>query len=157
MRVFSRHLPDGTPTAVTLGSHPLHPMVVTFPIAFLMAAPVSDLAFLLTADPFWARLSLWLAGGGAAMGALAGLVGMAELLAIPTIRQRAAAWSHFVAAVTLLSVAFFNWFIRSSDPVEAVYPLGLGLSLLGASLVAVAGWIGGKLVFEHRVGVHGGR
>ncbi len=157
MKVFSRHLPDGTPTAVTLGSHPLHPMIVTFPIAFLMAAPASDLAFIFTADTFWARLSLWLTGAGAAMGGLAGLAGMAELLSIPTIRQRAAAWSHFVAAVMLLSVAFLNWFIRVSDPVEAVYPLGLGLSLLGASLVAVAGWIGGKLVFEHRVGVEGER
>src|SRR5690606_27005776 len=111
MRVFSRRLPEGTPTAVTLGSHPLHPMLVTFPIAFLMAAPASDLAFILTGDAFWARMSLWLVGAGAAMGLVAGIAGTAELLAIPSIRQRAAAWSHFVVAVTLLSVALLNWFI----------------------------------------------
>jgi len=87
------------------------------------------------------------------MGVVAGLIGAAELLIIPSIRRRAAAWSHFVVAVMLLSVAFLNWFIRWSDPIEALLPWGLGLSVLGLLLVSVAGWLGGKLVFEERVGV----
>jgi len=128
-------------------------MVVPFPIAFLITALATDVAFLFTADEFWLRLSLWLLGAGTFMGIVAGLIGAAELLIITSIRRRAAAWSHFVVAVMLLSVAFLNWFIRWSDPIEALLPWGLALSVLGLLLVSVAGWLGGKLVFEERVGV----
>jgi len=127
--------------------------VVPFPIAFLITALATDVAFLFTADEFWLRLSLWLLGAGTFMGIVAGLIGAAELLIITSIRRRAAAWSHFVVAVMLLSVAFLNWFIRWSDPIEALLPWGLALSVLGLLLVSVAGWLGGKLVFEERVGV----
>lgn len=153
MKAFLRRKPTEAKTAVALGSHPMHPMVVPFPIAFLITALASDLAFLATADEFWARLSLWLLGGGVFMGVVAGGIGAAELLIIRSIRRRAAAWSHFVVAVMLLSVAFLNWFMRLSDPVAALYPWGLGLSVLGFLLVSAAGWLGGKLVFEERVGV----
>ncbi len=153
MKAFLRREPKKTHTAVALGSHPMHPMVVPFPIAFLITALATDLAFLFTADDFWARLSLWLLGAGTFMGVAAGLIGAAELLIIRSIRRRAAAWSHFVVAVMLLSVAFLNWFMRLSDPVAALYPLGTGLSVLGLLLVSAAGWLGGKLVFEERVGV----
>jgi len=145
--------PDGTGTVVAVAGHPLHPMLVTFPIALLLCALGSDLAFWWTGDPFWARMSLWLLGVGTAMGALAGLTGAVELLAISGIRRRAVGWSHFVSAVMLLSVGFTNWFWRVADPAAAVLPLGLALSFLGALLVAVAGWLGGKLVFEHQIGV----
>lgn len=144
----------GTPTQVAVAGHPLHPMLVTFPIAFLLGALGSDAAFWWTADTFWARMSLWLLGAGTFMGIVASVAGAVELLAIRGIRYRAAGWSHFVSAVMLLSVAFTNWFIRVTDPAEAVIPFGIYLSLLGALLVAFAGWMGGKLVFEHQVGIH---
>lgn len=144
---------DGTGTVVAVSGHPLHPMLVTFPIALLLCALGSDLAFWWTADFFWARMSLWLLGGGTAMGVLAGVSGTVELLSISGIRRRAVAWSHFVAAVMLLSIGFTNWLWRVGDPAAAVLPLGLALSALGALFVATAGWLGGKLVFEHQVGV----
>lgn len=153
MKAFLRRKPENAHTMVALGSHPIHPMVVPFPIAFLITALVTDTTFLVTTDDFWARLSFWLLGAGTFMGVVAGLVGAAELLLIRSIRRRAAAWSHFVVAVMLLSVAFLNWFIRMADPLAAIYPVGLGLSILGLLLVSAAGWLGGKLVFEERVGV----
>src|SRR6185437_5872905 len=47
-----------------VGSHPLHPMLIPFPVAFLVAAFVTDLAFIGTGDGFWARASMWLIGAG---------------------------------------------------------------------------------------------
>jgi len=128
-------------------------MMVTFPIAFLMAMVPTDLAWILTGDDFWARVSLWLAGAGALTGLAAGLAGTIELLIIPGVRRRGASWSHFVAAITLISVAFTNWFLRLADPTEMILPWGLTLTLLGAVLTGMAGWLGGNLVFEHRIGV----
>ena len=143
----------GVATVVAVAGHPLHPMLVTFPIAFLLGAFASDLAFWLLRDPFWARMSVWLIGGGAVMGAVAGLSGTVELLWIGGIRRRAAAWNHFIAAIMMLAVAFTNWYWRLDDAAAAVLPTGLALSALTAFLVAVAGWLGGHLVFEHKVAV----
>src|SRR5690606_4369840 len=94
----------GTDTRMAVYKHPVHPMLVTFPIAFLVGAVGSDLLYWYQADPFWARMSLWLVGGGTFMGILAGIAGTIELFLVHEIRRRAVAWSHFVAAVMLLSV-----------------------------------------------------
>jgi uncharacterized membrane protein len=143
----------GTPTKVAVAGHPIHPMLVTFPIAFLSGTLGSDLAFLYFGDLFWARMSLWLVGAGTVMGVLAGIAGTVELLAIAGIRRRAAAWSHFITAVMLLALSFTNWMLRIGDPAAAVWPLGLYLSVVMMGMLAIAGWLGGHLVFEHQVGI----
>ena len=153
MKKLGQPLPRSTRTAMAIARHPIHPMVVPFPIAFLLGVVATDLAFLFTEDAFWARVSLWLVGAGAILGIGAGIVGTLEMLLIRGIRHRAAAWNHFIMAVMLLAVAFINWLSRLDDPLGAVHGSGLYLSLLGAFLVAVAGWLGGDLVFEHYVGL----
>ncbi len=153
MKPFSRRPPPGADTRVSIAKHPLHPILVPFPVAFLMAVFASDLAYWHWADSFWARMSLWLAGAGAVTGIVAGLVGTAELMLVRRIRHRAAAWSHFVAAVMLLAVGVANWGLRLPDAEAHIVPFGMYLSGLGTLLVALAGWLGGTLVFEHQVGV----
>ncbi len=153
MKHYADPVPHGTATRVAFFGHPAHAMLVPFPIAFLMGVLASDVAWWYWGDPFWARMSLWMAGVGALCGILAGIAGTAELLAVRDIRRRAAAWSHFVVAVMLLSVGVANWGLRLGDPQAHIVPHGLYLSGLGALLVAVAGWLGGTLVFEHQVGV----
>ncbi|WP_233146179.1 DUF2231 domain-containing protein [Pigmentiphaga sp. NML080357] len=155
MEKFGLPLPLDTPTRVAVARHPVHPMLVTFPIAFFLGALACDGAFVLLDDAFWSRAALWLVGAGLAMGMLAAIAGTIELLAVGGIRRRAASWNHFVVAVLLLAVQAVNWLQRLQGAEEAVVPFGMFLSLLGALLVAVAGWLGGKLVFEHQVGVGG--
>jgi len=53
----------------------------------------------------------------------------------------------------LLSVIGANWSLRLLNSETVVLPWGLFLSLLGFGLVGLAGWHGGKLVFEHQIGV----
>lgn len=144
---------EGTPSKIAVAGHPLHPILVTFPIAFLIGALGSDLAYLIEYDPFWTRMSLWLLGAGIFMGTLAGITGAVELLAVRGIRRRAVAWNHFVASVMLLAIAFANWTHRLADPEAALLPWGLYLSVLGVLVVSFAGWLGGALVFEHQLGV----
>lgn len=155
MEPFRKPLSTGTPTLVALARHPLHPMLVTFPIAFFMGALPADLAFWYTGDAFWARVSLWLLGAGSVMGLAAGIAGTVELLFVSGIRRRPASWNHFVVAVMLLSVQFINWLLRVGQSEEAVIPMGIYLSGLGAMLVAAAGWMGGNLVFEHQIAIGG--
>ena len=153
MERFSKPLEKGAVSQVHVARHPVHPMLVTFPIAFYIGALGADAAFWFSGDTFWTRGAMWMLGAATIMGALAGLAGTIELLAVRDIRHRPASWSHFVAAVMLLSVGAINWLFRVRDPIEAVLPQGIYLSALGACLVGIAGWLGGKLVFEHQVGI----
>ena len=133
--------------------HPLHPMLIHFPVAALLMLVASDLAYWWTADPFWARAGLWLVGVGAIGGWISGVAGLIDLVTVPQVRGLITAWCHSIIAVMLLSLASFNWLLRFGQPVEAVLPWGLLLSLLTAGLISLAGYLGGQLVYEHAVGV----
>lgn len=135
-----------------IAGHPLHPVMIHFPVAALLGLVASDIGFLLSGDPFWLRASLWLAGVGAFGGWIASTAGIIDLVTIPRIRRLITGWSHAIVAIVMLSLASLNWLLRVND-VSAVYPWGLAISLITAGLIAVAGLLGGKLVYEHAVGV----
>ena len=137
---------------VALAGHPLHAMMVHFPIVLGMATLAADLFYWWGGDPFWARAAVWAVGVAFLAGVAAGLVGLAELLLVRGIRLRGSGWAHGVAAVMLISVLGMNWGLRLTRP-EEVLPLGLALSGLGAVLVGFAGWHGGKLIYHHGVGL----
>ena len=143
-----------TPSKVALFKHPLHPITVVFPTAFLTATFASDLAFWWRSDPFWAQVSFWLATCGFFAGVLAALLGFAEFLLVREVRARLAGWTHMLAAVMALALAGANAQLRLADPVAAVLPWGLVLSAVMAGMVTVAGWIGGTLTFGHGVGTY---
>ncbi|MFB2552243.1 DUF2231 domain-containing protein [Ensifer soli] len=137
---------------VAISGHPLHAMSVHFPIAFVFATLGADLLYWWGADPFWLRVGLWSSGGAFFLGLAAGAVGTAELLLVPGIRARAASWAHAIAAMTLIAVMGTNWGLRATDLI-AVLPQGLLLSALSAVLTGIAGWHGGKLIFDHGIGL----
>lgn len=145
-----------TESRIAIAGHPIHAMLVTFPIALCICTLGADVLYWWTGDPFWPRTALWASGVGFLMGLLAGLAGTAELLLVPGIRIRAASWTHFVLAVMLLSVLAANWAIRLDDPVAAVLPWGVLTSLLAAGMTGMTGWHGGKLVFDYGLGTQGG-
>ncbi|GGE50739.1 hypothetical protein GCM10007276_29730 [Agaricicola taiwanensis] len=140
-------------STVAVAGHPIHAMSVSFPIALVIATLGCDLFYWYSADPFWTRAALWSSGFAFFLGIVAGLSGTAELLLVPGIRKRAASWTHAVAAMTLLAIAGTNWGVRIEDHQAAVLPLGLALSVLASIFVGVAGWHGGKLVFDHGIGI----
>ncbi len=142
---------DATSTVAVAG-HPLHAMSVHFPIAFVAGTLACDLFYWFGGDPFWLRVGLWASGVAFVAGIGAGLIGTAELLLVPGIRARAASWTHAVAAMTLIAICGLNWGIRLDDP-DRVLPYGLLVSLLAAVFTGLAGWHGGKLVFDHGVGL----
>ncbi|MCC5808773.1 MAG: DUF2231 domain-containing protein [Ectothiorhodospiraceae bacterium] len=145
--------PEPIPSRAAINGHPLHPMLIHFPVAMLVALVGSDAAYVYTGDFFWARASLWLAGVGALGGWISGVAGIIDLATVPHIRRLITAWCHSILAVMLLSLASFNWLLRVGDPVEYLIPWGVYMSLLTAALISVTGYLGGQLVYEHAVGV----
>lgn len=137
---------------IAIAGHPIHAMLVAFPIALTMSVLGADLFYWWTGDAFWAIVAGWGTFGAFAMAVLAAITGTIELLLVPGIRNRAASWTHFVLAMTLLSILGLNWLIRIGAAQEAVLPLGLALSFLAAGMTAMTGWHGGKLVFDYQMG-----
>ncbi len=143
---------DDSESKIAVAGHPIHAMLVAFPIGLTACALGADLFYWWTGDIFWARAALWSAGMAFLMGLLAGLSGTIELLAVPGIRARAASWTHFIIAMTLLAVLGANWGYRLYGYEQALLPYGLLLSMLSAAMVAFTGWHGGKLVFDYQLG-----
>lgn len=145
----------GVPSTVAIAGHPLHPLSIIFPIAFLAGALGTDVGYWLTSDPFWARASLWLVGAGLAGGVVAAIIGMSDFLQIERVRKRTAGWAHMIINVTLLVLTAVNLYLRLGNPVGAILPWGLVLSTIVGTLTSVSGWYGAELSYRHKIGVVG--
>lgn len=141
-----------TQSLVAVYGHPIHAMSVAFPIALAFCVLAADIAYWWSGDPFWARVGLWSVGGAFVFGLLAAAAGTAELLLVEGIRKRSAPWTHFIIAMTLLSIHGLNWGLRLRHGIDIILPVGLAASALGWIFTAFTGWHGGKLVFDYRLG-----
>lgn len=151
-RVMLELLELETGSAVAIVGHPIHVVMVHFPIAFVIATLGIDVFYWWNGDEFWLRAGLWSAGVTFWTGIIASLAGTGELLLVRGIRAREDSWSHAIAGMTLVAMSGANWGLRLDYP-ESVLPHGLALSALCAAVAGFAGWHGGKLVFDHGIGV----
>jgi uncharacterized membrane protein len=144
----------GVASKAAIAGHPIHPMLVPFPIAFLVGALLTDLAYWGSGDPFWARASLWLVGAGLVMGIAAALVGAVDFATIPRARAARDGWIHALGNTIVLLLALISLVLRSDDPADAVLPWGLLLSMIIAGVLVVTGWFGGELAYRHLIGMN---
>ncbi|HUG25037.1 DUF2231 domain-containing protein [Piscinibacter sp.] len=145
---------DPIVSRAAIAGHPLHPAMIHFPIAALLALVAADIGYVVGGDPFWARAGLWLAGVGSLGGWLASVPGLVDITTVAPVRRLITAWCHAVIAVMMLSLASLNWMLRLPDAEAGILPWGLYLSLLTAAFISLAGYLGGRLVYEHTVGVN---
>lgn len=137
-----------------IANHPLHPMLIPFPVAFLVGTLVADLAFIGTGDGFWARASMWLIGAAIVMALLAALAGFTDFFSEPRIRALSDAWYHMIGNLTAVVVAVINFALRYSQGSEAaIKPWGVVLSLVVVCILLFTGWKGWEMVYRHRVAV----
>lgn len=145
----------GITSTVNIAGHPIHPVLIPFPIAFLVGALLTDIGYWLAEDVFWARASLWLVGAGLVTGLLAAVVGAIDYFTIDRAQEHAAGKIHAAGNATVIVLATINLFIRWRDPAAGILWWGLLLSLLTAAILGVTGWYGGELAYRHKIGVTG--
>jgi uncharacterized membrane protein len=136
-----------------IAGHPLHPMLIPFPIAFFVGTFVCDLVLWSSGDVFWFRATLWLLLAGLVMAALAALAGLTDLFGEARIRNLHDAWLHAGGNIIAVLIELYNLYARYSDGPPAVLPVGLILSLIVVLILLFTGWKGWEMVYKHRVGV----
>lgn len=139
--------------------HPLHPALVHFPVACWTLATLADGAGLLWPGALPEACAAALLAIGCAVGLLAALAGFAELLKLPPEHPAARdANRHMVLALCAWSLYAASLWLRIDPDRRLLLPVGgtaLALGGFGFLALLAAGWMGGKLVYGHGVGVAG--
>ncbi len=150
---MTEHIPDAVKSTAAIAGHPIHPMLVSLPIGFLVGVLLSDIGYMITTDPFWAEASRWLLLGGITAGVIAALFGFIDFFTISYVRSRLAAWVHFLGNVAVIVLSVMNAFSRPSEVQAEVTSTGFILSIVVVLLLVVTGWLGGELSYRYRIGV----
>src|SRR5262245_51857855 len=121
----------------SIKGHPIHSMLVAFPIGLWTFSLVSDLVYKLGAgDESWARTALLCVGGGIVGALLAAVPGLFDLLSISDHRAKRIGVYHM--SVNLLAVAIFavNFFLRFKGVPGETGPIVL--SAVGVGLLLIS-------------------
>lgn len=145
--------PSTPQSTARIASHPIHPMLVPFPIACFVGVLLTDLAYWKTAEMMWADFSAWLVTVGVILGYLAAIAGLIDFLAGRLIRRQWQAWAHLIGNLVVLILATFNMLIHTRDAWTSVVPWGLGLSAATVIVLLFTGWMGWSMVYRHGTGV----
>jgi uncharacterized membrane protein len=139
-----------------LFGHPIHQMLIVFPLGLLATALVFDVVQLVSGDGFWSELSYWMIAAGVISGLVAAPFGLVDWLAIPS-RTRAKRIGAVHGGGNVLVVALYgiSWLMRTGNPATPEAP-ALVMAFLGGGLAMVTGWLGGELVDRLAVGVDEG-
>lgn len=140
-------------STATIAGHPIHPMLVPFPIACFVGALITDIVYWKTAQVIWSTFSAWLIVAGLVMGGFAALAGLIDFASNRAIRSQRPAWPHAVGNVIVWIIALVNAFVHSRDAWTSVVPTGLTLSAITVVILLFTAWLGGSMVYRHRVGV----
>jgi len=137
--------------------HPIHAMLVSYPIALYMIALLLDLLYLWKGDPLWFQMAFWVMLFGLIGNLLANLSGVVDFLAIlreaPEARQTAVIHLSVGWLLVILygsSLLLRNWGLIQEGSSATVPIL---LNLVGAVFVGLQGWFGGELVYRFGIGI----
>jgi uncharacterized membrane protein len=141
-------------TPASIAGHPIHPMLVTLPIGLWLFSFACDLIFMFgSGAPVWKTVALYTMVGGLVGALLAAVPGLIDLLSLPSGLRRTAV-IHMSINLTIVAIFAVNIWLRiSAGDAGAASTTPTWLSLVAIAMLAVSGWLGGKLVYEGGVAV----
>ncbi len=142
--------------SANIGGHPIHPMLIPFPIGLWVFSLVADLIFMWRGNPAWESVAFYTLAGGIVGGVLAAAVGLIDLLGVKDNQVFRTGLIHAGANVVSLLIFAVDFYLRTtsgSQMVGAGSKIPFILSLIGVIVLSIAGYLGGELVFRYGVGV----
>jgi uncharacterized membrane protein len=136
--------------------HPIHQMLIVFPLGLLATSLFFDIAHLASGNPLWATIAYYLIAVGIVTGLIAAVFGTIDWLSVPAgTRARRIGRLHGGGNVVVILLFAGSWLLRRDDP-GAPKTTAVVLSALAVLLALVTAWLGGELVDRLGVGVDEG-
>ena len=142
---------------VILFGHPVHPMLIVFPLGLLATAVIFDLLYLVFGNRLLPTASYYMIAAGILGGLLAAIFGFIDWLALPNgSRAKNIGLWHGLGNVLIVGLFAISWSLRGNNVDFLPDSVALTLSFAGTVLALITGWIGGELVYRLGVGVDPG-
>ena len=139
-------------TPASVGKHPLHSILVAFPIGLWIFSLVCDLTFRFASrDAVWHQMAWYTLVAGVIGAIVAAIPGLIDFFSITDPRAGKVGMTHLVLNAVLVVLYSVNPWIRTVLGPDAVLPVPL--SVVGVAGLLVSGWLGGEMVYVHRAGV----
>src|SRR5512138_2070131 len=137
--------------------HPVHPMLVVFPIGLLATSLFMDILYLITGNTLLTTASYYMIAAGIIGGLLAAIFGFIDWMGLPgdSRAKRIGGW-HGIGNFVIVVLFIISWFLRRGDPNFVPGGFALILSFVGILMALVTAWIGGELVYRLGVAVDPG-
>jgi uncharacterized membrane protein len=141
----------------SLGRHPVHPMLVPFPIALWIFSLVADLIYLWRGNPLWRDwIAFYTLLGGILGAAAAAVPGFIDWLSIKDRAVKKLADWHARLNVIALLIFIASFYLRTAGGARWVggsSTIPVLLSVVGIIMITISGWLGGEMVYVHGVAV----
>jgi len=139
-----------------LFGHPIHPMLIVFPLGLFATAVAFDIVGLIQGEASWFGISYWMIAAGIIGGLLAAVFGLIDWVGIPSgTRAKTIGLLHGGTNVVVVLLFIGSWFTRAAAtniPSNAA----LTLSFIAVVLALLGGWLGGELVDRLGIGIDQG-
>src|SRR5687768_5177971 len=97
--------------------HPIHQMLIVFPVGLLATSVIFDILHLSTASPLMATVAFWMMAAGIIGGLVAAPFGTIDWLAIPQgTRAKKIGAMHGSGNVLVLLLFIGSWWLRRDAP-----------------------------------------
>jgi uncharacterized membrane protein len=139
-------------TPARIATHPIHPMLIPFPIGLLVFSLVCDLISLRSDDPgSWLDVALYTMVGGLVGALAAAIPGLIDLFSLNERTVKRLGLLHMAINLSVVILYAVNIWLRVSNGDNRGAPLVL--SIVAVALLGIAGWLGGEMAYAHGVGV----
>lgn len=138
-------------TRANIAGHPIHPMLVVFPIGLWVFSFICDLIYLAGATELWRNMAFYSMAGGV-IGALAAAIpGAIDLFTMEDRDTKRIGLIHMTLNLTLVALFLINLVWRFQTGPLSIGPVWL--SAISIVLLGVSGWLGGEMVYVHGAAV----
>jgi uncharacterized membrane protein len=140
----------------SIGGHPVHPMLVSFPIGLWVTSFAVDVIFYFNRHPSLPLISKFMIAAGIIGAIVAAVPGIIDWWTLTDKEvTRIANWHARLNIIALIIFAISLYFRMRAGAHWVNYGMRIPflLSFLGVVLISISGWLGGELTFKHGVGV----
>jgi uncharacterized membrane protein len=141
----------------SIGRHPIHAMLIPFPIGLWVFSLVADLIYLWRGNPIWKDwIAFYTLAAGIVGAALAAVPGFIDWLSLKDPEVVKIANWHARLNIIALVIFAASFYLRTTNGARLAsgsYAVTVLLSVLGVILISISGWLGGEMVYVHRVAV----